>query len=389
MINRRGSVKSVFAEMISDWKAAGQRERARRRSAKRRQVNRTPAAGEGLESRLVLSALTISTDVSAVGDITETSPDEATTGDDLTIQSGVTVESQSGLVALNVGDDLFIEAGASVISSQAIAINLDFGDADAGVGSTAVIEGTISSSFTQLNAISVDPINVTIGSAARQAGWTINGNAGDDTLTVDLSGIDDAELFSDGMGGGSIVSSSALIGIEFFDIENVNTQGNGFASFELNNLAVEDASDDTVTVTLDGTGNHFIIQRNGVTVQTVPVSVGELTITGSDDNDTLVIDHSAGIIGATINFVGGNGNDSLVVIGNGTTSSVYTPGAIGAGVVTVDGGGGTINFTGLEPVDISGMATATLTLPGANDVLTIADGFDFATGIEPDRKSVV
>ncbi|MCA9086401.1 MAG: hypothetical protein KDA81_20225 [Planctomycetaceae bacterium] len=103
MINRRGSVKSVFAEMISDWKAAGQRERARRRSAKRRQVNRTPAAGEGLESRLVLSALTISTDVSAVGDITETSPDEATTGDDLTIQSGVTVESQSGLVALNVG----------------------------------------------------------------------------------------------------------------------------------------------------------------------------------------------------------------------------------------------------------------------------------------------
>ncbi|MCA9051233.1 MAG: hypothetical protein KDA89_20995, partial [Planctomycetaceae bacterium] len=380
MISRRGSKSNVFAGMISDLKAAVGRGSRRRRVS--RPAEKRTSGAECLETRLVLSALVVSSDVNSVGDVTLTATDEATTGDDLTIQAGVTVESTGGQVTLNVGDDLLVEAGASVLSSQAIVINLDSVDADPGVGSTATIDGTVSAGvFSQINTTSDGPINVTIGSAARKAAWEIHGGTGgDDTLTVNLEGLNFPVFSATGPGQGSITDAGESIGIEFFDIENINTVGGGFAEFHLDTSGVSDGSDDSVTLVLDGTGNDVIIQRNGTEIDRMPISVGRLTITGSDDNDTLVIDHSAGIIGADITFNGGNGNDSLVVIGNGSTNGTYTPGATGAGTVDVDGGGGTITFTGLEPVDISGMATATLSLPGANDVLTIADGTDFATG---------
>jgi fibronectin-binding autotransporter adhesin len=72
---------------------------------------------------------------------------------------------------------------------------------------------------------------------------------------------------------------------------------------------------------------------------------------------------------------------------SGTTAgqtAIYTPSSTtpGDGVVAVSGGG-TITFTGLEPVDVTGMALATLRLPGADDVITLSDGFDAAFGASP------
>ena len=78
--------------------------------------------------------------------------------------------------------------------------------------------------------------------------------------------------------------------------------------------------------------------------------------------------------------------DVLQVTDSGARDEVaiYRPSATtpGAGTVTVTGRG-VVTFTGLEPVDISNMATATLTLPGAADVVNMDNGFDAASGTIP------
>ncbi len=71
---------------------------------------------------------------------------------------------------------------------------------------------------------------------------------------------------------------------------------------------------------------------------------------------------------------GTGGDDGLVVLGTGTEVINYSPSSTtnGNGVLTV--GSNTINFTGLEPIDVVGVASFTLTLPGANDVVSINTG---------------
>jgi hypothetical protein len=127
---------------------------------------------------------------------------------------------------------------------------------------------------------------------------------------------------------------------------------------------------------------------------TPTVAAGEVTVNGGAGADTLVIDFDAGTyslngdgptpIGANtvINFEGGDGSDTLVVTGDGQ-SATYTPATTGgAGSVVV--GGVTINFTGLEPVDISGMASVTVMSPAnAANALALDAGFDSATGLIP------
>jgi hypothetical protein len=77
-----------------------------------------------------------------------------------------------------------------------------------------------------------------------------------------------------------------------------------------------------------------------------------------------------------INFHGGaGGNDRMSVVGTGTTSSAYLPdGATpGNGVVEVNDGTAlsTINFSGLEPVDVSNMVDVDFVSPNGADQLTI------------------
>ncbi|MEP3482187.1 MAG: Calx-beta domain-containing protein [Fuerstiella sp.] len=113
----------------------------------------------------------------------------------------------------------------------------------------------------------------------------------------------------------------------------------------------------------------------------------EIILEGGAGDDVLTVDFTDGnpIVGSGLRFDGGSENaggngDGLSVIGDGILTATYTPDAanFGDGQVTV--GGSQIQFVGLEPVDISGFATATLNLPGAADVLTIGDGTDFFAG---------
>jgi hypothetical protein len=108
-------------------------------------------------------------------------------------------------------------------------------------------------------------------------------------------------------------------------------------------------------------------------------------IDGRDgEDDWLTVDLSAaGSCGPLpdIAFDGGAGGyDGMSVVGSGTEHVSYEPDRerFGAGRFRV--GTSTIAFTNLEPTDVSGVVTFTLTLPGAADSVTLVNGIDFGTG---------
>lgn len=135
-----------------------------------------------------------------------------------------------------------------------------------------------------------------------------------------------------------------------------------------------DGAPDEIRLVLNGA--DLEIHYNGMLVNTSAfAAVTNIEVHGSSDDDTLIVDNTGGLVIPPdgIEFHG-NGEilgDSLRVIGDGTHTGDYTPDAIinGDGLVTVNGR--TISFTGLEPVEISGMASFTFITPNDADVLTI------------------
>jgi len=170
-------------------------------------------------------------------------------------------------------------------------------------------------------------------------------------------------------------------------------------------LVIEDVrgadTDDALTISLSG-ANLVITEANsdilmavegisgatghGTGSVSIPLSefTGNVIVNGQGGDDRVTVDFSGGDIGrnVTVNGGGQTTRDALAVKGDGVDdTAVYTPDAstTGNGQIVVNGTR-TITFTGLEPVDITGMATATLSPPGATDALTVAEGVDFVAG---------
>jgi len=156
---------------------------------------------------------------------------------------------------------------------------------------------------------------------------------------------------------------------------------------------------DAANPVLNGTpaGDYFYVQISGSNLEvyqdtsTTPItkildvvftSLQSLTINGLAATDRLTVNFSPSspIPPNGITFDAGADGAGISLLGNGNTA-VYTPDAstTGKGSVVVDGR--TIAFDGLQPLDISGMASATITPPlaGANDTLTLTDGLAFFT----------
>ncbi|MBM79750.1 MAG: hypothetical protein CMJ78_04040 [Planctomycetaceae bacterium] len=127
-----------------------------------------------------------------------------------------------------------------------------------------------------------------------------------------------------------------------------------------------------------GSGNDVVVQEQGG-AELLRMSsgfVGSLTVTGSGGDDTLTVDYDGAAMLPTgpINYDGAAGNDSLVVTGGvfGTVSVGFlnatdgdiTVGDVGATTTQ------TINFAGLEPVDLSGSTVNDLVLNLPNVVTT-------------------
>ena len=103
-----------------------------------------------------------------------------------------------------------------------------------------------------------------------------------------------------------------------------------------------------------------------------------LFVSGSEEDDTLVVDHSNGFIDVDIVFDGQAGSDSLQVVDDGSATStmtaVYTPGdSTDNGMILTQENGLSqiITFSGLSPVEFTGIAQATLQTPRSSDAVTL------------------
>jgi Ca2+-binding RTX toxin-like protein len=123
--------------------------------------------------------------------------------------------------------------------------------------------------------------------------------------------------------------------------------------------------------------NHLILRRQGAVAEVVLASgrvassyslaaANPIVIRGTNaSDDTLTIDFSGGEFGSQgIQFDGGQGgHDSLKIIGDGHQRGIYTPSAATYGDGVVEINGVRVEFAGLEPVEVSDMASFTFVAP--------------------------
>ncbi|MEQ8784963.1 MAG: hypothetical protein RIC55_01635, partial [Pirellulaceae bacterium] len=140
------------------------------------------------------SPLDVTEDViSTGGPVTLTAADGAAGGDNLTVRTTITVQSDTGDVNLRAGDNLTLE-DSSTVSAAAGQVNLwgDFGNADPGLGSVISLLGTITSG-TQATATGDadgDTILVNPGLTHTIDSILLDGADGDDTYLIQLGRLD-------------------------------------------------------------------------------------------------------------------------------------------------------------------------------------------------------
>jgi hypothetical protein len=142
---------------------------------------------------------------------------------------------------------------------------------------------------------------------------------------------------------------------------------------------------------LDGSILELFNQETQSVVASKPLSGTTMVqVYGADnEHNSLTIDFTFGgffNVSGGISFSGGAGGDnSARIIGNGQTTGTYTPDTTtpGKGTATVSLGSQsvTIGFAGLQPLEVSNMASFKLVTPNNNDNVTVNSGT--ASGGQP------
>ncbi|MEX2139567.1 MAG: Ig-like domain-containing protein [Pirellulales bacterium] len=141
------------------------------------------------------------------------------------------------------------------------------------------------------------------------------------------------------------------------------------------------AGDDVFLVRRHGGGTQFevFVNDTGVGAPFFSALIGSTTAVLFDTlagNDRLIVDlvNGSPLPTGGIDFLGGGNTavgDQLIIRNGASTIGSYLPSStvLGEGLVTLDGRN--IDFTGVEPVQVSDFSSFTATTPNANDVLTV------------------
>jgi len=123
--------------------------------------------------------------------------------------------------------------------------------------------------------------------------------------------------------------------------------------------------------TLSGSGSSGALTQCSAVISFTDIDA--IILNGGAQDDTLTIDLASGtpIPASGVTFAGGGGNNALILTGTGAQAGSYTPSSSTYGSGTLVVGGGTVAFSGLQPVSVSGMASFVLTLPGPNNQLAV------------------
>jgi hypothetical protein len=291
------------------------------------------------------SPLTVAADVISLSSIHLQATDSIGPGDDLIIQSGVTVHGL-GTVTLLAGDNLIVEAGSIIqagtdLMPEEIIIRLDQIPGD--IGGSIQIFGTLIGSLTQIFGDEGDNV-IAITNVAAETPMIVLTFGGDDTINVGSN----ATLVSNT--GGTVESIADLLTIDAGDglMDSVNVDDTGDA---LANTGV--LTDDTLT----GLGMAEGINYLNVEALSIALGSGGDTFTVESTHlDTTTLDTGAG--GDTVNL---RTNDGETEVNTGAGSD-------------------TVNLGSLAPVSGGVLdefnALITLEGEGDDDVLNVDDSGD-------------
>ncbi|MCM2371003.1 tail fiber protein [Aporhodopirellula aestuarii] len=221
-----------------------------------------------------LSPLTVSADtISALGLISLTATDSTTTGDDLTVHSGVTVRADASSVTLRAGDDLLLEDG-STVSGDTVQLMSDFGDADVGVGTVISLLGTI---------VSTGDIATADAMGSDEDLLILNPGVGQTVDAIKLDGRDGSDEYQ-------IFFGRLIGGVEIDDT---------IGGMDNATLVATDANE---TLTIDG-ANGFVDNTTLGEIVQFSTTLEDLSVEGGLGNDTVNITASGA---TTIHLDGGD-----------------------------------------------------------------------------------
>jgi autotransporter-associated beta strand protein len=300
-----------------------------------------------------------------------------------TVNNGILAGTGSVAGALNIANTTRLSPGSTANPIES------FGSGNLGIAATAFLDAQIDGTagagvagghdtliVTGSVTLTGSTLNLTgafVPSSATLNSFTIINNDGADAVTGTFAGLTEGsflllngqELFISYRGGtgNDVVLSTRLMGtpgadnVEYFPVDANNYQ------YRINGGPIHNVNENFFEFNGGGGDDYLRVNVNGNAMTGISFN-GQ----GQD-----FVSRPPGGIGDLLDVRG---------VAAGMTAT-YTPdvATFGNGSVVVTGG--VINFTGLEPVDLSGMVTATLNLPGANDVLNVANGFDAATGLVP------
>ncbi len=282
----------------------------------------TAAESMGAGGSITVTAsgpITITREALATGPIIYSAQPSTVAGapnDDLIVAAGATVESTTSSVDLRAGRSLYIEDGALVLAATTANIYGDYGGTDPNVGTTMLVNGSISAP--------------TIG---------IYGGPGDDIITVDMSG-----------SGDTLTGTLTIWGEAGNDYITVIDGGTNITIYGNDGDDIISVSGSGVYTIYGGTGNDTIIATDGNDY--IDGGTGNDTIYGGDGSDTIYAgdgnDYIYGGSGSDTIY-GGAGNDTIyggsgnnVIHGGSVDNLIYG----GTGTDTIYGGGGSNEIHG-------------------------------------------
>ena len=271
---------------------------------------------------VALSRLTVANNVSAVGgDTFLTVGDSAAPGDDLTVNSGVTVQA-SGNVGLRAGDSLNLPIGSIIVAGTLVSGTLDFNDADAGTGGTANFDGSITAPGTHQFIGGNDADRFFSATGAD----TFLGSAGNDRFVWDPGD------GSDTIDGGLDTDTLAFNGSAGDELFALNPSGaNAIFTRNVGAITMTMAAVERLELAAGNGANLFTVADMSATALT-----GLITYTGGSGSDTIgaaaavnAFDVSAGAgndliaTGAAADRVRGEAADDFLNGGLGNDTAVY------------------------------------------------------------------
>lgn len=374
----------------------------------------TASVNSGLSTTLsAVGPLIFAVNTTSAGSLVAASLDQATAGDDILVNPGVTLASTGGDVELRAGDTVIV-AVTAVVSGAQVKIGLDgFHTGNVDTGATFNSTGTFRTSTLTVNGNDGDDTIRVTGTAGIAGSVIVQANAGLDTIQVTPStvpvNVDGGEsegntpgdtLIYNGLGGlvalleagsGTITNLFGLQTVQFSGMETVPATTAGSAALVPNPLnptrrvlqVMGTAASDTLTI-LPRPGTSAVrVRLNGVSLGDFNQNrIRRIVAFGLAGHDKIEVSTDLRQPGE---LYGHQGNDSLT--GGGGPDRLFggdgldkLQGGDGNDVLSGDGGEDQLFGQGGDDLLWGGNGSDLLNGGDGRDVLIGGQGFDLLKG---------